>query len=224
MVRNIAVGLLAAAGLISGCATKPAESPVYTSLVLWPKGDVATCDFADPQREVAYAVSSTSTPRPASRVVGSTASHRYVVRDAQVRVRPEIGETLCLTLRRGSLFGPADAAIGFEVRAATGEDFDVTPVSAQINSAAASGVDALDVSIGLAAGRYERNSSDVASSAIFHLGTITADGRLVEVSAPTRRLHWPAQTGRVDILRLGAVVVEASRGTAIRDEDLVPTL
>jgi hypothetical protein len=145
-----------------------------------------------------------------------------------MQARPQIGEPLCLVIRRGRVHDAADAVYGFEVTAVTSESFDVVPVSARISRPALGGraPSDIEVSVGFASGLYQRETSQMVSAARFSFGSIAANGQPRRLNLPAQRLRWPEPSGRFDILRIGAVVVESQIGyaTAISEEALTATL
>lgn len=224
MRGTIAVAMIGVL-VLSGCATTPPVAPIQTSLVLWTRGDATRCDFEAPWRDGAHAVGYSPTVRTGPQRGESATVQRYSVRNAQMQVRPVEGERFCLLVGRGGVTGSADAVFGFEVVAATPGELEVWPVSARISGAAIAGVstDPVRVSVGLATGPYRPDGVDVVSSAVFDLGLVPTDGRTVERRALPRRLSWPEASGRFDILRIGAHVIEARPEAAeavVREQDL----
>lgn len=222
------LGLIAAAGM-SACATAPREDALRTALVFWPKTAGVACDFEEPQRDGAYALSYSETPRPAARRTGpQPMSQAYAVRNAQMQVRPQAGETFCLTLRRGRTFGPTEAVLGFEVFARTPEALEITPVSVRIDAPAVRGLTGrmVGVAVGFASGPYDPNRSERVSAVRFQLGTVATDGVARSTTEVSQTLLWPEADQRFDILRFGAVVVETRDGgePRISDDDLQATL
>ncbi|MBL0967968.1 MAG: hypothetical protein IBJ02_02485 [Brevundimonas sp.] len=210
---------------LAGCATTPPVAPIHTSLVLWAKGDDARCGFEAPVREGSHATGYSPTARATADRGRLAPVQRYSVRNAQMQVRPVEGERFCLLVSRGQATDAVDAAFGFEVVAVTPGELEVRPVSARISRAAIAGVstDAVRVSVGLATGPYRPDGVDVVSSAVFDLGLVPTDGRTVERHAAPRRLSWPEASGRFDILRIGAHVIEARPDAAeavVREQDL----
>ena len=224
MLRTLAAALIGAVAL-AGCATTPPVAPIHTSLVLWAKEDDARCDFEAPVREGSHATGYSPTARASADRGRPPPVQRYSVRNAQIQVRPAEGERFCLLVSRGQATDAVDAAFGFEVVAAAPGELEVWPVSARISRAAVAGVstDSVRVSVGLATGPYRPDGVDVVSSAVFDLGLVPTDGRTVERQASPRRLSWPEASGRFDILRIGAHVIEARPDAAeavVRDQDM----
>ncbi|MBU2125986.1 MAG: hypothetical protein KKC29_10750 [Alphaproteobacteria bacterium] len=227
MMRCTLAGLMWCGVALSGCATTPSAPPIYTSMVLWPKGEKSACDFNRPQRDGAHALSYSSTPQSVSTMRRPAPFQSYAARNAQMQVRPVAGDRLCLVLRRGRTYGAADAVFGFEVSAVSPEEFTVTPKIARINRPALGNAGGhVEVRIGFASGSYQPEGSEMTSSARFELGAIPTDGQAVDFSSPAGTIRWPAATGQFDILRIGALIVEARLGSqvTIDDRELSATL
>ena len=226
MLRSFALASMLAAATLSACATKPADRPINASLVLWPKDLGADCDFDRPARERARAVGYSPTPRSAALQGRLPISQSYSVRNAQMRDRPGVGEVFCLVLSRGRATERAEAVIGFEVTAVSHEYLEIVPRSARVDRSAAGTSNQVALQVAFASGLYQPGGSELASSAQFDLGVIPTDGRVIDRTMPAQRLRWPSAPSDSDILRIGAVVMESSPGSAdaIGAEDLVATL
>lgn len=225
MFRTLATASILIAGVLSGCATKPLERPINASLVLWPKGADRDCDFEAPRRDESRAAGYSPTPRSVPLRGQPLISQGYAVRNAQMRQRPVPGEVLCLVVSRGPI-DRATALVGFEVKAVTTEDFDVVPVRARVHRAAFGSPSDIALSVGLATLSFAPPSARPAALARFDLGVVPTDGRMVNLTLPAQRLRWPATSDELDILRMDAIVLEATPGAAasIRDEDLAASL
>ena len=221
--------LLAALLSLSACASTPSGQSIRADLVLWPKGADQSCDFETPRRDIAYAISYGMTPKATGRPTLLTpALPRYVIRNTQMRIRPQVGDNFCLALRRGPLFGSADAVLGFDVYARTPEALEISPVSARMERSALNGRSGgtVGVTVGFASGLYGPEDPEMVSAVRFRLGPVVVDGVPRPVADPAQVLLWPGNEHPFDILRLGVVVVESrdNGDFPISDPELQATL
>jgi len=214
---------------LAGCATTGTSlPPIHSSLVMWPKGSAAACDFDNPQREESYAVSYGITTRAALGRLRESPTEMYSVDHAQLLVRPAMGEVVCLTVSRGTVLRPPEAVLGFEVKSSEAGDLVITPVTARIMHPATPGAARgdVEVALGFASGLHRPEGTEMISASRISLGAVPIGHPVTMPSAPIARLEWHRTGSELNNLVIGVVVTESRQEHRphISDERLARTL
>lgn len=224
---RLATGLLVSvAAALGACATSPKESRVATAITIWAPG-ADGCDFAEPQRENALAISTSYGPTPTGRAPNSARSHAYVVRNAQLQTRPAVGAVYCLSVKRHRPFGPTYALFGFELEGVDA-GLALSPRFARIDSPAVRERTGspVQVSIGFGAARLNGQRLLDPDSATFDLGPVQPGGQPLRLTGPARIFRWTENGATPDILRIAAVVIESrpEEARSVREAEIRRTL
>lgn len=221
-MRLIMLTLSALCAGVTGCATtapRPTSSEV--ALIAWSRPD-AGCDFENPVREGALAITTDRTEAAVVSVRSDEASSAtYMVRNAQILYRPTAGDRFCLAVLRGPTLGHKDAVFGFDARFLDGFRAEIAPAYSRLDQPLFSRRGAGDANVniafvtGLKLGSERRRIANVS----FDLGPVGSNASPRSGAPVILELPEP---GSQETTELAAIIREAGRGqSSVIPADLI---
>lgn len=199
------VGLLAA-----GCASSPRTSGSEVAMILWPRAEAA-CDFEDPDRATAWALSTSPTSTAIVRGRGRAAT-TYVARDVQLISSPVDGDRLCLTVVRGLTWGEKDAVFGFDVQFRDRGSAELSPAYVRLTRSANGTRRPTAVRIAFGSARVVAGETEPTGFVEFDLGVVGSESGAAPPPTGAGMLLIPSHV-RGGLTRLVTVVEEATPGS-----------
>lgn len=193
----------------SGCASSPETNSSEVAMILWPRTD-AGCDFEDPDRGAAWAISTSPTNTATLRGRGR-ATTVYVARNVQLLERPVDGDRLCLTVLRGLTWGEKDAVFGFDVQFRNSGSAELSPSYVRLTRAANGTRRPTAVHVAFGSGKVTGGRTEPVGFVEFDLGVVdSANGAPAPAGVGVLSIPSPGQGG---LTRLVTVIEESLPGS-----------